>query len=149
MVTLLKAGNYYINRGTTGAIVGRQPFGGVKASNFGAGFKAGGPPLHTPLFTYSGCRYATPRSEIELHPDCPTPVKRLIVRTIGDIRMDGPEKQFSWIAQMHLFSCSFHHEHANNLSQIKGQHNWYYWVPARKMFYRCQAADSPLDQARI
>ena len=37
------AGNLYINRGITGAIVRRQPFGGCKASSFGSGAKAGGP----------------------------------------------------------------------------------------------------------
>ncbi|MCL2561066.1 MAG: bifunctional proline dehydrogenase/L-glutamate gamma-semialdehyde dehydrogenase [Rikenellaceae bacterium] len=39
----LEAGNLYINRGTTGAIVNRQPFGGMKLSAFGGGIKAGGP----------------------------------------------------------------------------------------------------------
>ena len=37
------AGNLYINRGITGAIVNRQPFGGMKLSAFGGGIKAGGP----------------------------------------------------------------------------------------------------------
>ena len=36
-----RVGNLYINRGITGALVGRQPFGGVGLS--GAGTKAGGP----------------------------------------------------------------------------------------------------------
>ena len=36
-----RVGNLYLNRGTTGAIVGRQPFGGFKMSGVGA--KAGGP----------------------------------------------------------------------------------------------------------
>ncbi|MEM9775006.1 MAG: aldehyde dehydrogenase family protein, partial [Chloroflexota bacterium] len=39
----IEAGNIYINRGTTGAIVQRQPFGGWKKSVFGNGAKAGGP----------------------------------------------------------------------------------------------------------
>lgn len=39
----LQAGNLYINRGITGAIVNRQPFGGMKLSAFGGGMKAGGP----------------------------------------------------------------------------------------------------------
>jgi RHH-type proline utilization regulon transcriptional repressor/proline dehydrogenase/delta 1-pyrroline-5-carboxylate dehydrogenase len=39
----IQAGNLYINRQITGAIVRRQPFGGYKASAFGAGAKAGGP----------------------------------------------------------------------------------------------------------
>ncbi len=34
-------GNLYINRGITGAVVGRQPFGGFRLS--GVGSKAGGP----------------------------------------------------------------------------------------------------------
>ena len=36
------AGNLYINRGTTGAIVMRQPFGGMRKSAIGSGKKAGG-----------------------------------------------------------------------------------------------------------
>ncbi len=39
----IHAGNLYINRVTTGAIVLRQPFGGMGKSVFGAGMKAGGP----------------------------------------------------------------------------------------------------------
>ena len=39
----IQAGNLYINRSMTGAIVNRQPFGGIKESQFGSGFKAGGP----------------------------------------------------------------------------------------------------------
>ncbi len=37
----IKAGNLYINRGTTGAIVLRQPFGGMGKSAIGAGRKVG------------------------------------------------------------------------------------------------------------
>jgi RHH-type proline utilization regulon transcriptional repressor/proline dehydrogenase/delta 1-pyrroline-5-carboxylate dehydrogenase len=39
----IRAGNLYVNRPTTGAIVLRQPFGGMGKSAFGAGIKAGGP----------------------------------------------------------------------------------------------------------
>jgi RHH-type proline utilization regulon transcriptional repressor/proline dehydrogenase/delta 1-pyrroline-5-carboxylate dehydrogenase len=39
----VQAGNLYINRGITGAIVRRQPFGGWKRSSIGPGAKAGGP----------------------------------------------------------------------------------------------------------
>lgn len=39
----MEAGNLYVNRPITGAIVGRQPFGGRKASACGRGFKVGGP----------------------------------------------------------------------------------------------------------
>jgi RHH-type transcriptional regulator, proline utilization regulon repressor / proline dehydrogenase / delta 1-pyrroline-5-carboxylate dehydrogenase len=39
----VRAGNLYINRVTTGAVVLRQPFGGIGKSCFGPGMKAGGP----------------------------------------------------------------------------------------------------------
>ncbi|MDO4898427.1 MAG: proline dehydrogenase family protein [Rothia sp. (in: high G+C Gram-positive bacteria)] len=39
----VQAGNTYVNRGITGAIVQRQPFGGWKKSTVGSGTKAGGP----------------------------------------------------------------------------------------------------------
>ncbi|MGL3150456.1 bifunctional proline dehydrogenase/L-glutamate gamma-semialdehyde dehydrogenase [Microbacterium sp. A82] len=39
----VQAGNLYVNRGITGAIVQRQPFGGWKKAAVGAGTKAGGP----------------------------------------------------------------------------------------------------------
>ena len=39
--TELRAGNVYVNRAITGAVVGRQPFGGYGLS--GVGSKAGGP----------------------------------------------------------------------------------------------------------
>ena len=45
----IHAGNLYINRPTTGAIVLRQPFGGLGKSAFGPGTKAGGPNYVTML----------------------------------------------------------------------------------------------------
>lgn len=42
-VDRVEAGNLYVNRPTTGAIVQRQPFGGWKASVVGPSVKAGGP----------------------------------------------------------------------------------------------------------
>ena len=46
-----RVGNLYLNRGSTGAIVGRQPFGGFGMS--GAGTKAGGPGY---LLSFVGAR---------------------------------------------------------------------------------------------
>jgi len=42
-IARVQAGNLYVNRGITGAVVRRQPFGGWKASAVGTGTKAGGP----------------------------------------------------------------------------------------------------------
>src|SRR5205823_4179715 len=76
------AGNLYVNRGTTGAIVRRQPFGGWKRSVVGPGAKAGGPNYVASLGTWpslpdgsdvapygAGCRAAW---EAMRHPEDPT-----------------------------------------------------------------------------
>ena len=49
----VEAGNLYVNRHITGAIVRRQPFGGWKASSVGPGAKAGGPHYVAQLGTWS------------------------------------------------------------------------------------------------
>jgi RHH-type proline utilization regulon transcriptional repressor/proline dehydrogenase/delta 1-pyrroline-5-carboxylate dehydrogenase len=48
----IRAGNLYINRPTTGAIVMRQPFGGIGKSSVGPGIKAGGPNYIVPLMRF-------------------------------------------------------------------------------------------------
>lgn len=48
----IRAGNLYINRGNTGAVVLRQPFGGMCKSAIGAGIKAGGPNYVSQFMTF-------------------------------------------------------------------------------------------------
>jgi RHH-type proline utilization regulon transcriptional repressor/proline dehydrogenase/delta 1-pyrroline-5-carboxylate dehydrogenase len=63
-VDSVEAGNLYINRGITGAIVRRQPFGGWKRSSIGAGAKAGGPNY---LFGLGDWKAETGRQSKTLH----------------------------------------------------------------------------------
>jgi RHH-type proline utilization regulon transcriptional repressor/proline dehydrogenase/delta 1-pyrroline-5-carboxylate dehydrogenase len=55
----VKAGNLYINRGTTGAVTLRQPFGGMGQSALGPGIKTGGPNYVTQFMDFA--ETATPR----------------------------------------------------------------------------------------
>jgi RHH-type proline utilization regulon transcriptional repressor/proline dehydrogenase/delta 1-pyrroline-5-carboxylate dehydrogenase len=55
----VQAGNLYINRPTTGAIVLRQPFGGMGKSAFGPGIKAGGPNYVVPLMSFTGDSFSS------------------------------------------------------------------------------------------
>lgn len=48
----IRAGNLYINRGTTGAITLRQPFGGMGKSALGPGIKAGSPDYVSQFMNY-------------------------------------------------------------------------------------------------
>ncbi len=56
----VEAGNAYINRGITGAIVRRQSFGGWKKSAIGAGTKAGGPNYLHGLVDWQDAPVTTP-----------------------------------------------------------------------------------------
>ena len=62
----VEAGNAYVNRGITGAIVQRQPFGGWKRSVVGPSFKAGGPHYLTALTGWA--RSATSEGQAPAEP---------------------------------------------------------------------------------
>ncbi|MEZ3160356.1 bifunctional proline dehydrogenase/L-glutamate gamma-semialdehyde dehydrogenase [Microbacterium sp. BWT-B31] len=62
----VEAGNLYVNRGITGAIVQRQPFGGWKRSSVGAGAKAGGPNYLVGLGSWRASAGVTPSSTLHL-----------------------------------------------------------------------------------
>ncbi|WP_026461036.1 proline dehydrogenase family protein [Schaalia suimastitidis] len=66
----VQAGNVYVNRGITGAIVRRQPFGGWKRSAVGAGTKAGGPSYLFGLGTFK-------RTDATLAPSAPLSAEAL------------------------------------------------------------------------
>ncbi|MGI9441861.1 MAG: proline dehydrogenase family protein [Rubripirellula sp.] len=57
----IRAGNLYLNRSTTGAIVLRQPFGGMGRSAFGPGIKAGGPNYVAQLMNFEASTAAAER----------------------------------------------------------------------------------------
>ncbi len=71
----VEIGNAYVNRGITGAVVQRQPFGGWKASSVGPGAKAGGPgyvmqfgtwhPVSSPSLTEPGAWLAAAEADDE------------------------------------------------------------------------------------
>jgi RHH-type proline utilization regulon transcriptional repressor/proline dehydrogenase/delta 1-pyrroline-5-carboxylate dehydrogenase len=48
----VRAGNLYVNRGTTGAVTLRQPFGGMGKSAIGMGMKAGSPQYVTQFMAF-------------------------------------------------------------------------------------------------
>ena len=60
----LHAGNLYFNRPTTGAIVLRQPFGGMGKSAVGPGIKAGGPNYVAQLMTFHATPSPAPMGEL-------------------------------------------------------------------------------------
>ena len=64
----VEAGNLYVNRGITGAVVQRQPFGGWKRSTVGTTSKAGGPNYLTHLGNWRPRPLQSVPSDITLSP---------------------------------------------------------------------------------
>ena len=64
----VEAGNLYVNRGITGAVVQRQPFGGWKRSTVGTTSKAGGPNYLTHLGTWRPRPLQSVPSDVKLSP---------------------------------------------------------------------------------
>jgi RHH-type proline utilization regulon transcriptional repressor/proline dehydrogenase/delta 1-pyrroline-5-carboxylate dehydrogenase len=138
----IEAGNCYINRGITGAIVRRQPFGGTKASSFGNGAKAGGPNYLM--------QFACPR-EVSLPQE-----KEAIgdeVNKLASILQKYPlskEELGIWyasVANYAYWAKRFSEDH--DPSKIIGQDNLLRYRPHKRVCFRIQDADAPLDVLRV
>jgi len=70
----VEAGNLYVNRGITGAIVRRQPFGGWKKSVVGPTAKAGGPNYLFAFGSWTPTQAAEPAEDYEV----PAGIERLL-----------------------------------------------------------------------
>ena len=135
------AGNLYINRGITGAIVRRQPFGGTKASCFGPGAKAGGPNYVAQLMTFQ--QTELPNREQET-----TPSLHQLEKILEKL-WTGEEKKV-WKASLSSYSYFwqklFSQKHDPSL--VRGQDNIFSYRPHAKTYFRAQTTDSLLDIAR-
>ncbi len=88
----VQAGNLYVNRGITGAIVQRQPFGGWKRSSVGAGTKAGGPNYLVGLGSWRPTAGGAPSSTLHLR-GLDTRITTLIESAQPSLAFDG----FEWL----------------------------------------------------
>lgn len=87
----VQAGNVYVNRGITGAIVQRQSFGGWKRSAIGPGAKAGGPNYLMRLGSWHR-QGVHPASDL---PQVTHAAVRSLLKTIDDL--DLPDGQTDWL----------------------------------------------------
>jgi RHH-type transcriptional regulator, proline utilization regulon repressor / proline dehydrogenase / delta 1-pyrroline-5-carboxylate dehydrogenase len=130
----MEAGNLYINRPITGAVVQRQPFGGWKASSFGPTAKAGGPgyvklfcqPRHNDedeMRNSDGSRVGT----VPLPPHVDALITQLAQHT-------GPSvaAQLTKVAQAFLHSHTKYFAGPFDPSRIRGEDNWLRHRPVRK-----------------
>lgn len=134
----VEAGNYYINRSITGAIVQRQPFGGCKASSFGSGAKAGGPNYLTQLMVAK--ETAPPSSSEEI----PT-----YVEDLGSVLSAAERKLWELAVSSYVECWKKHFSQQHDPSRLLGQDNIFGYRPHTSYAFRVQVGDRPLDILKV
>lgn len=119
----VEVGNAYINRGTTGAIVQRQPFGGWKDSCVGPGPKAGGPNYVSALADWR--ETGTPLCRAELDEKLRNAVARLGQLDFSPEERDGLAAAAGSYAYWWQQEFSVEHDP----SQVHGESNCFRYVP--------------------
>ncbi|MCW8894465.1 MAG: bifunctional proline dehydrogenase/L-glutamate gamma-semialdehyde dehydrogenase [Sulfurimonas sp.] len=133
------AGNLYINRGTTGAIVIRQPFGGMRKSAIGSGKKAGG-------FNYVSQFMNIDYKETNIYESCSTQfidqMRSLLTRdTVFNDECELALRHISHFAHWH--EVEFLKEH--DYSHIRGESNITRYLPVESVLLRVEEKDE-LDE---
>ena len=133
------AGNLYINRGTTGAIVIRQPFGGMRKSAIGSGKKAGG-------FNYVSQFMNINYKETNLYESCSTQfidqMRSLLTRdTVFNDECEASLRHICHFAHWH--EVEFLKEH--DYSHIRGESNIIRYLPVESVLLRVEEKDA-LDE---
>lgn len=138
----IEAGNCYINRGITGAIVRRQPFGGTKASSFGHGSKAGGPNYVSQFMVPTQVRLPQDKHPISQEVNNFTPVLQKIQLSAEELGT-----WYASISNYAFWAKRFEADH--DPSRIIGQDNLFRYRPHKGICFRIQEKDSPLDILRV
>ena len=130
----IEAGNLYINRGITGAIVRRQPFGGMKRSAFGAGIKAGGP-------NYVSCFVEFTEDNLPSMPaDAPYPFGD-IVKMEDKIELN--RLQYAYKTYRKAWNDEFSIE--RDISHIVGEQNTFRYLPVGSVAIYIKEDDNLAD----
>ncbi|HEX6211254.1 MAG TPA: proline dehydrogenase family protein [Methylomirabilota bacterium] len=127
----IEAGNLYVNRPVTGAIVGRQPFGGWKASSVGPGAKAGGPNYVLQLARWR--QASLPAHEAE---PLPEPVAALLERCLAELSDAAARALVRASAASYARAWRRHFGREHDPMAIPGESNAFRYRPCRRVIVR-------------
>jgi RHH-type proline utilization regulon transcriptional repressor/proline dehydrogenase/delta 1-pyrroline-5-carboxylate dehydrogenase len=130
----IDAGNLYVNRVITGAIVGRQPFGGWKASSVGPGAKAGGPNYVLQLGRWS--QVARPAIDEPL----PEALATLLERCLAALSDADTCALVRASAASYVRAWRRHFSREHDPSAIRGEQNVFRYLPCRRVLARATGA---------
>ncbi len=132
------AGNLYINRGTTGAIVLRQPFGGMGKSAIGAGRKVGHYNYITQFMKIREPDNLTTSDTVEV-PDS----LQSMVEEFSDLSdVDAKRLRIALRSYTQAFEEEFSKEH--DFFQVRGEDNIFRYLPVQRIVIRIRENDSSL-----
>jgi RHH-type proline utilization regulon transcriptional repressor/proline dehydrogenase/delta 1-pyrroline-5-carboxylate dehydrogenase len=134
----VRAGNLYINRVTTGAIVLRQPFGGMGKSGFGPGMKAGGPNYVAQFMDFEDVATVPASGE----PGMPT-LAALCTALAANPGMDGARIVAAALSYEHSRAEEFGAEHDH--FRLVGQDNLRRYLPVGAVRVRVHGDDTAFD----
>jgi RHH-type proline utilization regulon transcriptional repressor/proline dehydrogenase/delta 1-pyrroline-5-carboxylate dehydrogenase len=138
----IEAGNCYVNRTITGAIVRRQPFGGCKASSFGNGSKAGGP-----NYIYEFMHAKQVGLPQEKHPV--NEWVNSLTTFLENIDLSA-EQLGLWTASTANYAYWWKRMRQDrDPTKIVGQDNLFRYVPRKGIILRIDAQASALDVLRV
>ncbi len=139
----IEAGNCYINRTITGAIVERQPFGGCKESSFGKGAKAGGPNYLVQFMQAKQMDLPTEQAPLNAK-------VQILAKTIESLPTFAKHLDV-WKASTgsYAFYWNEYFSKSHDPSLVMGQDNLQCYVPHPHLVLRGQKGDVPLDLLRI
>ena len=138
----IHAGNLYINRPTTGAIVLRQPFGGMGKSSFGPGMKAGGPNYTAQFLRFTDRRTAI-NNRLVHHPHLRDLQERLLA-----VEIDAPADDVAQVLAAISSYARWSREEfgqAHDHFRLLGQDNLRRYLPLPEVRVRVHAADSMFE----
>jgi RHH-type proline utilization regulon transcriptional repressor/proline dehydrogenase/delta 1-pyrroline-5-carboxylate dehydrogenase len=133
----IEAGNLYVNRPITGAIVGRQPFGGWKASSVGSGAKAGGPNYVLQLAHWR--QVSLPAVDGALLPE---PMGARLERCLAAVPDTAGRARLRSSAASYARVWREHFSRAHDPSAILGEQNALRYRPCPRVIARGAAGDT-------
>ncbi|HEU4371259.1 MAG TPA: proline dehydrogenase family protein [Methylomirabilota bacterium] len=130
-VDRVEAGNLYVNRPITGAMVGRQPFGGWKASSVGPGAKAGGPNYILQLARWR--QVAPPADDAE---QLPEPAATLLARCLAELPDADARALLAASAASYARAWRRHFSREHDPTAVLGERNAFRYRPCRRVIVR-------------
>lgn len=132
----LKAGNLYVNRGTTGAIVLRQPFGGMGKSAIGAGRKVG-------IFNYiTQFVDFTEKSAPKTKKVYNTDLTKFIDKCISTQNNKEDFEKLALSLQSYYENYENEFSQAKDYCEVRGEDNHFRYLPLENVLIRVSSDDT-------